>query len=198
MAMCGAFAVACGGRAGDTFAWHLGRITTYASMGALAGSLGWAISGPGWLGAGVSIVLVVYFAAVLGGVVPEPRVGVPGLTRFATRTLERGGVAGRYAFGLANGLLPCGLVYAALGMAVASSGPVTGALTMVAFGLGTAPLLTAVSMGLRRALSNSVNGRRLVALAVLVASLWAIGSRQGWFGPGQHSDAHVPAVDAMH
>jgi sulfite exporter TauE/SafE len=198
IAMCGAFAVACGGRVPDTLAWHLGRITTYMILGAVAGSLGWAMPGPGWVGAVASTLLVVYFAAVLAGLVPEPRVRLPGLAALTTRTLQRGGFVGRYAFGLANGLLPCGLVYAALGMAVAASGPAVGALVMMAFGLGTAPLLTAVSMGLKRTLSKSIWGRRLVAFAVLVAGLWAIASRTGWLGGGGHMDAQGPAVESVH
>ena len=50
--MCGPFAAACsraGGGAG-VLAWHLGRITSYAGLGALAGWLGAALPGPSWLG----------------------------------------------------------------------------------------------------------------------------------------------------
>ena len=49
-------------------------------------------------------------------------------------------------FGLLNGLLPCGLVYAALAGAAATGGPLGGALFMAAFGLGTIPAMLAVSL----------------------------------------------------
>ena len=38
--MCGGFAVLCGERVSDTLLWHLGRMTTYALLGALAGAFG--------------------------------------------------------------------------------------------------------------------------------------------------------------
>jgi sulfite exporter TauE/SafE len=48
----------------------------------------------------------------------------------------------RFVTGLVLGLLPCGLIYAALLKSIASASPVAGALSMLAFGLGTAgPLL---------------------------------------------------------
>ena len=45
------------------------------------------------------------------------------------------------AFGVANGFLPCPLVYAFLARAAASGGPVPGMATMLAFGLGTFPAM---------------------------------------------------------
>jgi len=49
------------------------------------------------------------------------------------------------SLGLALGLLPCGMIYAALA-ASASSGPVIGGLGMLACGLGTVPALIAVGL----------------------------------------------------
>ena len=46
--------------------------------------------------------------------------------------------------GMVNGFLPCGLVYAAGISAAASGNPLSGALSMVVFGLGTLPLLLVV------------------------------------------------------
>ena len=54
--------------------------------------------------------------------------------------------------GLANGLLPCGLVYAALSIPVVMADPAAGAAAMVAFGMGTVPALAAVTLGLRQVL----------------------------------------------
>jgi hypothetical protein len=52
---------------------------------------------------------------------------------------------GSLAFlGMLNGFLPCGLVYAAGIAAAASGSPLSGALSMGVFGLGTLPLLLAV------------------------------------------------------
>ena len=46
--------------------------------------------------------------------------------------------------GLLNGILPCGLVYIALAGAVSSSTVLSGAIYMVAFGLGTLPMMLGV------------------------------------------------------
>jgi len=48
--------------------------------------------------------------------------------------------------GLLNGFLPCGLVYVALAGAVSTGNPVSGGLYMVTFGLGTLPVMLAMSL----------------------------------------------------
>jgi len=51
--------------------------------------------------------------------------------------------------GLLNGLLPCGLLYAALGFSATMTTAWEGSLIMTSFGLGTAPALAAVGLGAR-------------------------------------------------
>lgn len=46
-----------------------------------------------------------------------------------------------YAMGILNGLLPCGLLYAAFAGAASTGNVLTGALFMAVFGLGTIPVL---------------------------------------------------------
>ena len=46
--------------------------------------------------------------------------------------------------GVLNGMLPCGLVYMAIGGAAVMQDPLKGSVFMVAFGIGTLPLLLAV------------------------------------------------------
>ncbi len=180
--MCGPFAVACGGRAGDTLLWHAGRVATYAIMGALAGAFGSLIPGPGWVGAVVGGVLITWFAASLAGLVPEPHVSLPGVKHLATNLATRTNMAARFGFGMATGLLPCGLVYATLAVPVASGSPSIGALSMAAFGVGTAPALTAVALGLRKVVMKDIRLRRLLAAGVFLATMWSIGVRTGVVG----------------
>ena len=52
-------------------------------------------------------------------------------------------VAAIWATFALNGLLPCGLVYTMLAVAVAAGGPAQGALLMLGFGLGTLPAMLA-------------------------------------------------------
>ncbi|MCU0620376.1 MAG: sulfite exporter TauE/SafE family protein, partial [Gemmatimonadales bacterium] len=178
--------------------WHLGRLSTYATLGMLAGSLGQAIPGPGWEPAAVSGVLLGWFALALAGLVPEPRLRLPGLGRAGASLAMRDDLGSRYLFGLTTGLLPCGLVYAALALPVALGEPALGALAMVCFGLGTIPALATLSVAVQRVLRAGLWPRRLLALAVLVAGMWSIAARQGWLGGGSPHGVHEPAVPHPH
>jgi len=193
--MCGSFALACGGRVSHTAAWHAGKILTYALLGFVAGLAGELIPGPTWVATAVSTALVVWFAAGLAGLVPEPTLRIPGLTRLATRAATRGDLGSRFLFGMATGLLPCGLVYATLGIAVASGDAVTGALAMAAFGLGTAPALAVFGLGVRRVAGERPWTRRALAVLVLVAGLWVVFQRQG-MTPGMGHGGQLPAQDS--
>jgi sulfite exporter TauE/SafE len=133
--------------------YHLGRMTTYALLGAgaalLAGSVGAAV-GLRWLSAALLILAALLF---LGYAVPRLglKVGASGgvLFRrlstlakplFAAPTGARG-----YALGLVLGYIPCGLVWGALSAAAASGSALSGAMAMAAFTLGTVPGLVLVA-----------------------------------------------------
>ncbi|HSM59166.1 MAG TPA: sulfite exporter TauE/SafE family protein [Longimicrobiales bacterium] len=190
VAMCGPFSLACGSRVGHNAAWHAGKTLTYALLGALAGWAGHSVPGPTWVATAVSATLVIWFAAALAGIVPEPAVRIPGLTRLASRAAARGDLASRFVFGMANGLLPCGLVYATLGIAVASGDALTGAAAMAAFGLGTVPALAAFGLGVRRLAADRPWIRRALAVLVLITGLWMVARRQA-MPAGMHGGAHV-------
>lgn len=200
MGMCGGFAVACGaGRRG--IAWHAGRLSTYAVLGALAGTFGAVLPGPGWVAAVVSTLLLVWFAGALAGLVPEPAVRLPGVSRLAGRAATARGFGPGYVLGLATGLLPCGLVYAALAIPVASGDPMTGALSMVAFGSGTVPALAVTTVGARRVALRDLRVRRALAAGVLVLGLVSVGLRQGILprpGSMDHAGHGAPATIAPH
>ena len=81
----------------------------------------------------------------------------------------RGGI-GYFVAGVANGFLPCGLVYAFLAMAVATQDVGRGAVVMIAFGLGTVPAMMAIGCG-ATLLSHTARLRvyRLAAVFVVIA-----------------------------
>jgi sulfite exporter TauE/SafE len=176
--MCGGFALSAGGRRGGAFAWTAGRLGAYAALGALAGGLGGALPGPGWIPPVLSIAFLLWFSAGLAGLSPHLDLPAPApLRRAGARLLGRSDLLGRVAFGAVNGLLPCGLVYAALAFPVASGGAGLGALSMVAFGLGTAPALSLAALGLRRVAARSLGARRALALGVLVLGVSSLALR---------------------
>jgi len=189
--MCGGFAVAAAGTGDkedrsllDASAWTLGRLSTYAILGGIAGSVGALVPGPGWVGTALAAAMLVWFAGRLAGVVQVDTARLPFFSKVGGRLLRRTGLGARFAFGAVNGLLPCGLVYAALAFPVAAGDPVSGALAMVAFGLGTVPALGFAVVGLRRITAASIGARRALALAVLVFGLGTLALRGDFTTPG--------------
>ena len=202
--MCGGFASACAGRNAG-LSWHAGRLSTYALMGAVAGFSGAVIPGPRWVAPVLSTVAIVWFSAALAGLVPEPRIRIPGLSRAATRLAQSDGHLGRWLFGMATSALPCGLVYAALAIPVASGSALVGAASMLVFGLATVPALLVVTSGVRGLALRDLRVRRLLAAGVLLAGLTSIGLRQamtpagmaGMHEPLGSPDAPASSTDAI-
>jgi len=135
------------------FVYQIGRVSTYALLGLLVGLSGAALSSFGGemvqhLMAGIAGVLMIVFALNLAGWLPDPlrHFGMwasrkTGLAPLAARVSAGSRMVGWYAFGLVNGLLPCGLVYAALSLALAAGNAVSATLMMASFGLGTIPAM---------------------------------------------------------
>lgn len=142
--------------------YQLGRIVTYALLGAAAGSLGKSLAVFG-IGRWVSLTAGLLIAA---GILLSRRVGggrwwIQQLGRWRQRVLPylKPTSVGAFAvFGAFNGLLPCGLVYVACAAASASGGILTGARYMIWFGLGTIPILLGLSVS-QRALSPAIRFR---------------------------------------
>lgn len=160
--MCGAIALALPGQGGPgswrfvggRLLYNLGRVTTYAGLGAAAGALGQGLRLAGWQ-QGLSIasgVLVLLLVAV-----PERYTSrltaVLGLSRGLTIVknqlayyFQQPTARALYTTGLLNGLLPCGMVYLALAGALSAPGVPGAMLYMAWFGLGTLPLMLALSL----------------------------------------------------
>jgi sulfite exporter TauE/SafE len=191
VAMCGPFAAACAQPRGGLALWHLGRVTGYALLGALAGIFGAAIPGPPWVPAALAVGFLFWFAGALAGVLPEFRWGLPGITRVGGSMVARRGLGYRFAFGVVNGFLPCVLVYSALSLPMSLAQPVPGAMAMIAFGLGTLPALSLAAVGLRHFTARSLAGRRILAAVVLAAGLWSIAMRSGALSGGHQHGANA-------
>ncbi|MCO4743698.1 MAG: sulfite exporter TauE/SafE family protein [Proteobacteria bacterium] len=176
--MCGPFAAAASRTGAGGVAWHAGRLVTYATLGALAGALGSAMPGPTWLVRGLGALLLIGFSARLAGFIPEFHLAsVPGLQRALTRAARLEGPLGSGVFGALAGLMPCGLVYAALAVPIAAAEPTVGAVSMVAFGLGTIPLLALLSGTVQGLIRKSKAARYALAATVLVTGLASISTR---------------------
>lgn len=143
---------------GGSLAVNGGRLTTYAALGGLAGALGGAFRDAlplGAIGTGARVATAIVLLAVglhLAGV-GKGLSGLEALTRPIFSRLRpllaapsQAGALPIYARGLGWGLLPCGLVYGAVALAMMTGEALYGALTMIAFGLGTLPAMLAVGV----------------------------------------------------
>jgi len=195
--MCGAFVAfaVTGGpeiqpsRTALNAAYNAGRLVTYTLLGIVAGALGAAMNlGGSMVGVQRTAAVVAGSLMVCFGVsaiarrigVKVPRMPLP---RFLQTTVAAGH---RIAFdlppftralvvGLLTTLLPCGWLYAFAITAAGTGSPALGAATMVAFWLGTLPMMIAVGVGIQ----SLTGGLRrhlpvVTSLLIVVVGVWTI------------------------
>ena len=174
--------------------YHLARLAGYAALGALAGALGRLPMA--WLGGGVlpylPWLLVVFFVAVaLRWDRHLPR--VPFLGNIYLRVHGWGRVrspaTAAIALGLATPLLPCGPLYMVVALTMLAGSALRGVEFMLAFGLGTVPLLWFLQINFHwiRLKLPPVWIARVqtgLALASAVVIAWRLRGTLGFPGPG--------------
>ena len=133
--------------------YHLGRLSSYALLGLVAGLIGTTVLEPLMRGNNMPRILLGLVLVFVG----VTMLGAPFLSKlerygmrfwqylsplrqkvFPLNTFPRA-----LSAGLLWGFLPCGLVYGALLIAVVAHNPLSGAALMFVFGLGTVPMLVA-------------------------------------------------------
>jgi sulfite exporter TauE/SafE len=186
--------------------YHGGRMGVYALLGAAAGASGAAIEGRGFgrglaIAAGLALVVQACVAAGAARGVAYSGLGTPTAHRLAGAVsraagwLRRHGLARPPVMGALNGLLPCGLVYAAL-IAASGIGGVSAALAlMVGFGLGTLPALLGVGMVSALAAARVGPDVRRIAVAVALGVAGVVLIARG-LGPATHDHRGTPAPAA--
>jgi sulfite exporter TauE/SafE len=159
--MCGAIALALPGAGATSWRYvtgrvlyNLGRVTTYALLGAAAGLLGQGLRLAGWqqslslLSGGLILLLVLTPERWMSRAAVFLKLdGV--LAQVKSRLMyfyQRPSLGALYTTGLLNGLLPCGMVYLALSGALSVPGVMGSMSYMALFGLGTLPLMLALSL----------------------------------------------------
>ncbi|MBL6808472.1 MAG: sulfite exporter TauE/SafE family protein [Pseudomonadales bacterium] len=157
LAMCGGIGAALGVRSSaqgtltaDLALYALGRVSAYALLGLIAGSLGAGLllAAPKLLfslrllSGGLLVAMGLYVMGLWHGLRRLERVGARLFTWARKVPLPQQGPLAPLLMGGLWGLLPCGLVYSALALALSSGNGLQGALLMAAFGLGTVPAVT--------------------------------------------------------
>ncbi len=131
--------------------YHLGRLSTYMFLGLVAALFGQSIGVANWQGdftimAGL-LLLVGYFGfKLLKWDRKFNQLLVPILRKLQPKAQGKKNSFWFYSSGALNGFLPCGMVYAALLPAAGAESLTLGLITMLAFGLGTLPLLAGLNL----------------------------------------------------
>ncbi|MHB1306351.1 MAG: sulfite exporter TauE/SafE family protein [Limisphaerales bacterium] len=151
--------------------YNLGRVLTYGVLGLFFGLIGRSLMLAGlqrWVSIGLGVLL-------LAGLLGSRQLSLTGpVSRLVSRLksamaglLHRRSVGALGVLGLLNGLLPCGLVYVAGAAATTTHSTLDGFAYMLAFGLGTVPLMLAISLS-GRLIHVSVHRLLLKAVPVSV------------------------------
>jgi len=190
--MCGGLITAVSMRSKKTswlglLVYQLGRISTYATLGLILGFTGQTLHSLGgdWVQRLVGILagsLIITFALNLGGWLPDPvqRLSVwftrkTGLMQWVAKLASHARLHGWYTLGLVNGLLPCGLVYAALAISMTAENNIQALFMMVCFGLGTVPAMMFVpSLMQKMSPALRLNSLRAAALFMIVLGLFTM------------------------
>ncbi len=189
--MCGPFVAILQTREGSglisNLLYNLGRTISYACIGGILGGLGW----------GANQFLFKEIASILGGSILILW-GI-GYLFPVTSNLLRGGtkpgwISGWMArgfrsissvsllsffLGLSSGLLPCGLLLPAYGLALLSGDLWIGSIVMISFSLGTYPMLFAVGIfGMKIMASlQALRTRILIGVSLILFGLFTIWNR---------------------
>ncbi|MEQ7921450.1 sulfite exporter TauE/SafE family protein [Xanthomonas sp. WHRI 1810A] len=166
-------------------AYNLGRILSYACAGLLIGLAGWAVANsPGAMilrvvAALLLITMGLYLAGWWSGLTRIESLG-RGLWRHiqpvASKLLPVSSVPRALLLGGMWGWLPCGLVYSTLLWSASQGNALYSALLMIAFGVGTWPVLLATGLAAERttALLRQRGIRVAGGLLVIVFGLWTL------------------------
>lgn len=167
--MCGAFVtLVVAGDGGPSrqrlaVAYHLGRLASYAALGAIAGLLGGAfdIGGAAFgiqrsaiMLAGAMMVLIAAIMLLRAAGVRLPHIRLPAAPRRVLAALHRIAWTMRplprsAMIGVLTPLLPCGWLYAFVITAAGTAHPILGGLVMACFWIGTVPALAVLGLGVQ-------------------------------------------------
>ena len=180
--------------------YNMGRVVSYTAIGFLLGLVGMLAGGGASAGVPALVQGILKLAAglmmvIMGvnmlGIFPWLRRINLHMPRFIAARIgsEKARARRPFIIGLLNGLMPCGPLQSMQILALASGNPVSGALSMLAFSLGTVPLmlgLGTIVSALGKRFSRVVMNVGAVLVAVLgLAMLSQGGSLSGVLSPGR-------------
>lgn len=188
--------------------FNVGRLVSYAFFGAVLGAVGGLFDFSGKI-SGALVVAVALLMIVLGlqmlGMPPFTRFRLA-LPKFITRRIsDEQRFQGRvmpFVLGALTFFLPCGFTVTAQGLALLSSNALQGGLIMLAFALGTLPMLLVIGLSstqLLQARATSSLFTKVAGIVVLFFAVWTIQARLTVLGlaPLQRLRAQVSQAAAV-
>lgn len=182
--MCGPIATLMGTRK-SLWSYHLGRMISYVSLGALAGGLGQFFLNSEFIYLRwISAVLMTLVLLFTGLSLIFPQYSPQGSSPFSWRQ-KIWNMAKRiqsfhvghsgFVVGLLTIFLPCGWLYTYVMAAIATRSPWAGGLTLFLFWLGGLPALIAVPMMIRSTVQAAgLRHQRIAGVVLLIAGLYSI------------------------
>ena len=169
--------------------YNIGRIISYGTAGLIAGAIGAGVFQSTGIESGhavlrvIGVMMMVAIGLYLTGWLPQiasvEKIGIPlwkRLEPIGRKLVPVASLPKALAYGLIWGWLPCGMVYFVLVWALTTGSAVNGALTMVAFGLGTLPTL--VTAGFMTSwitrFTHSTRARQVVGLLIIIAAIGSL------------------------
>ena len=187
--------------------YSLGRISSYALIGLLAGTMGWLLTETlgGLLSAtlriiaGILLILLgCYLAGWLNWIIHLEKLGGSIWQLLGPLTKKIHPVDSpikAIVLGMLWGWLPCGLVYSTVSLAITSANAAEGALIMAAFGLGTLPAVMATGI-LAHRLQHWLQQkwiRNMAGISVILFGLFTIVPAISHMGHGHHDHQSIHA-----
>lgn len=169
--------------------YHFGRLLTYAMLGLFLGAilplLGVNPSQPDWgiylrlFTATIIIVIGIQIFFDISMLRKLERYGhfiwrpIASLTQHFLPTRSH---TDALILGLLWGLLPCGLIYTALGLAISSANPFTALFIMIIFGIGTLPAMLSVTLfsGTVVKTLTQDSSKKTLGIIVIAMGMWSL------------------------
>jgi len=180
-----------------SFIFSIGRISSYTILGVIAGSIGQGLEinlqsfMESEVFRSISAIIIIIMGVATLGFFPILHNMLTGgkrwkpLEKLCTEMLPIETPGQAYIFGMLWGFMPCGLVYTLLLLSMSSANPIHGGITMLAFGIGTLPVLlaTGVIIGRIAQFGHSTKSRYMVSSLLIFTGLVML-----WFAQtGTHS-----------
>jgi hypothetical protein len=167
-----------------TALYHSGRVLSYGLIGAICGAVGrapleWFFKSPAVVLPWVLVAVLLMMGLGIDKLIPQPAFVARLTTRARFKAMRLSPPAASAAMGLLSPFLPCAPLYAVFLATLTASSAVRGAELLVAFALGTVPLLWVAqwgfaALGLRRGPQVVRRIQRGLAVVAALVIAWRL------------------------